>query len=225
MNAIRKIPQSPKAAGTSTSEDGSMLVSVEALARFGNGDPAQGRKDLRLLLAAERETPAWSGPTARPQSVRMAVPADEEALLALLLTDLKANAAHIALVSEERVMHHIQAGTRRRGGVVGVIGPVGAPIACVIIVPIQWWWSNSWHLLEVASYVHEDHRRSRHVDDLLDFAKWVSDDMSKGFGYLTPLICGVMGAWRVRSKIALYGRKFWQVGAAFIYPAPPNRGN
>lgn len=223
MNAIRKI-QSPKP-GTALQDDGSMLVSVEALTRFGGGDAKRGRADLRFLLAAERESPVWSGPTKRPESVRMAGPDDEDALLELLMTDLRANAAHIAVVSEDRVMEHIRSGTRKRGGIVGVIGAVGAPVACVIIIPVQWWFSNSWHLLEVVNYVHEDHRRSRHVDDLMDFAKWVSDDMSKGFGYLTPLICGVLGAWRVRAKMALYARKFWTAGVCCIYPAPPAKGN
>lgn len=224
MNAIRKLPQSPKP-GTTLQDDGSMLVSVEALERFGGGSAKRGRADLRLLLAAERESPVWSGPTKRPESVRIATIADEQAILALLLEDLSHNAAHIAAISEERVLEHIQVGTRTGKGVVGVIGPVGAPVACLIIIPIQWWFSNSWHLLEVVNYVHPDHRNSAHASDLLDFAKWVSDTQTKNFGYLTPLVCGVMGAWRTRSKIAVYARKFWQVGACFLYPAPPMRGN
>lgn len=223
MNAIRKI-QSPRP-GTSLQDDGSMLVSVEALARFGGGDAKRGRADLRFMLAAERESPVYAGPTARPQSVRMAVPEDEDALLALMMDDLHANAEHMAVIDEERVMLHIQAGTRKRGGIVGVIGPIGSPVACVILAPFQPWWSNAWWLQEVANYVHPDHRRSGHVDDLLDFIKWVSDAQTKGFGYQVPVLCGVLGAWRVRTKMALYARKFWTAGIACIYPAPPAKGN
>lgn len=229
MNAIRKViepvVQSSSSRGTVLQADGSMVVSAEALTRFGNGDPKQGRRDLRLLLAAERESPKWSGPTVRPDTVRVAVPEDEEALLALLMDDLKVNAEHMAVISDERVLFHIQSGTRRRGGIVGVIGPVGAPVACVILVPFQPWWSNSWWLQEVVNYVHPDHRRSSYVDALLDFVKWSSDDMTKGFGYRVPVLCGVLGAWRVRAKMALYARKFWTAGICCIYPAPPMKGN
>ena len=224
MNAIRQIPRSPKP-GTTMQDDGSLLVSVEMLEQFGGGDAKRGRADLRSLLAADRASPTFSGPTARPASVRIAGPADEEALLALLMDDLRVNAEHMAIISEERVMFHIQSGTRQRGGVVGVIGPVGAPVACVILVPFQPWWSNAWWLQEVVNYVHPDHRRSGHVDALLDFIKWASDDMTKGCGYRVPVLCGVLGAWRVRAKMALYARKFWTAGICCIYPAPPMRGN
>lgn len=223
MNAIRKI-QSPKP-GTSLQDDGSMLVSVESLARFGGGDAKRGRADLRHLLAAERDSPVYVGPTKRPASVRIATPADEPALLALLMEDLTANAEHMAVISDDRVMFHIQSGTRNRGGIVGVIGPVGAPVACVILVPFQPWWSNAWWLQEVANYVAADHRRSGHVDALLDFIKWASDEQSRGYGFKVPVLCGVLGAWRVRAKMTLYARKFWTAGICCIYPAPQVKGN
>lgn len=206
--------------------DGSMTILLDALSRFGRGDAGRGRKELRLLMAAEPEGATMSGPTERPTSVRMATEADEQACLALLRLDLAANAAHIAPVDEEKVLATIQTGTRRRGGCVGVIDDKdGKPVAIIILTPCQWWWSNGWYYMETVNFVHPDHRKSRHVDDLLDFSKWASDQMTKTMGTRVWLLCGVLGGWRVQAKIALYRRKFWQAGAAFVYPAPPLKGN
>lgn len=218
--------QSPKSANTTVMPDHSMLVSVEALTKFGNGSDAQGRRDLRALLASERDSPTFSGPTERPKSVRMAAPKDEDAILALLIADLSENAAHIAPIDEEKVLETIRMGTRGRGGFTGVIDDAeGKPIAVVILIPYQWWWSQGWYFQEIVNFVDPEHRRSRHAEDLLDFSRWCSDHMSKLMGYRWWLLCGVLGAWRVAAKIALYRRKFQQAGAAFVYPAPSIRGN
>ena len=212
--------------GTATNLDGSMVVTAEQLARFGNGDAHAGRRELRLLLELEREGPVLSGPTRRPDSVRIGIASDEQALLDLALMDLRENAAHIAPIDEEKVLRHIQSGTRRRGGVVGVIdGPDGKPVALTILVPQQWHWSNGWFYQELMNFVHPDHRQSRHINDLLDFTKWWSDANTKQSGSICYVLCGVLGAWRVRAKVALYRRRFLQAGVACIYPAPPLKGN
>lgn len=200
---------------------GSMTIPAEALARFGRGDAAKGRKELRLLLAAEPEGQLMSGPTKRPAGVRVATKDDEKACLDLLTLDIGQNGAHIAPMDEEKILAHIQTATRGRGGIIGVIdGPEAKPVAIVVLMPFQWWWSQGWYLQELVNFVHPEHRKSRHVDDLLDFAKWASDHLSKLNGYRTHLLCGCLGAWRVQAKIALYRRKFMQAGAAFVYPAP-----
>ena len=213
---------SPKVAAP-TQDDGGMLVTKDQLARFGNGDASQGRKDIRHLLAAERTDAVHSGPTALPKTVRMASPADELDVFNLLKMDLDANAAHVSPIDNEKVMLMIQAGTRQRGGFVGVIGKPA--VAVVIMTSCQWWWSNGWYLNEIVNFVHPDHRKSNHANDLLDFCKWAADEQTRGFGYRVWLVAGVFGAKRIHAKIALYRRKFWQAGAAFLYPAPPNVGN
>lgn len=222
------VHQSPRP-GTTLESDGSLTVSVEYLTAFGGGDPAEGRKQLRLLLMnhMERDRSSYStGPARSPESIRIATPRDEDALMDLVRIDLLANAAHIAPLDEERILAHIQTGTRRRGGQVGVIdGPDGKPVAVSVLIPQQWWWSSGWFFQELVNFVHPAHRNSHHAEDLLDFTKWQSDRLSKLMGYRCWLLCGVLGAWRIQSKIALYRRKFMQAGAAFIYPAPPVRGN
>lgn len=243
MNAIgktaRQVPRGEmmqsQRDGTIVNEDGSLVVTEEQLARFGNGDPKVGRRELRLLLELDNDNTVWAGPTEYPRNVRIAGPADEQAIHDLLLLDLNENAAHIAPIDsgfdgpagfESRVVETIRACTRKRGGMCGVIdGPEGGPVAVIILHPVMWWWSKGCYWFEIVNFVHPDHRRSRHVDDLLNFARWCSDATSKQMGTRFYLICGVLGAWRVRAKIALYRRKFRQAGAAFCYPAPPVRGN
>ena len=46
--------QSPMS-GFETMPNGDMVVKADQLARFGGGDPAAGRSELRLLLNLERE--------------------------------------------------------------------------------------------------------------------------------------------------------------------------
>lgn len=204
-----------------TLEDGSMVIMPDELARFGNGDAQRGRKELRALLNAEIDRKVSDGPVTKPESVRIAGPKDEEALLELLLCDLRENATAVAPIDEERVMSHIQFGTRRKGGIVGVIdGPDGNPVATVVLAPAQWWWSRAYYIQDIVNYVHPDHRQSRHIHDLIQFERWASDEWSRLFGYRIFLLCGVLGYKRVREKMIIYKRKFLQAGAAFLYPAP-----
>ncbi len=207
---------------TTVDDTGGLYVSAETLARFGGGNAKVGRAELRALLAAERDSLCHIGPTAQPLTVRVAGPPDEDDVLALLMMDLEQNAARIAPIDAKKVLDHIQMGTRRRGGIVGVIGRPA--VAVVVLIPYQWWWSNGWYWQELVNFVHPDHRKSTHADDLMNFCKWAADEHTKGMGYRWWLLCGVLGAWRVQSKIAKYRRKFWQAGAAFIYPAPPSQG-
>lgn len=208
-------------------EDCSLVVTEEQLRRFGGGDAAYGRRELRALLSKEPDGKDEQPVTDCPKSVRIAGPRDEEACVDLWLMDLRENAAHVAPIDPDKVLTNIQQGTRRRGtGIVGVIdGPEKAPIALVVLHAMQWHWSQAWFWQEMCTFVHPDHRRSGHADDLLQFQKWWSDEGTKGFGYPVHVLNGVLGAWRVQGKIALYRRKFRQVGAVFCYPAPKMMGN
>lgn len=204
-----------------TLTDGSMLLSVDDLKLLGRGDAEAGRKHVRQLIALERDTTVFTGPTEKPASVRAAGPADEDAILELLLLDVAENATQVAPPSEARIRGHIEVCTRRQGGIAGVIdGPDDKPVAVVLMVPFQWWWSAQYAVQELVLYVHQDHRKSRHVQDLLQFQRWVVDTWTNSFGYRVYLMCGVLGVNRVLSKIALYRRRFRQAGAVFVYPSP-----
>lgn len=220
MNAVSKLEHSPD---TSTQEDGSLVISAAALSRLGNGDMKEGRRELRRVLGAERDHPVFSGPTAKPANVRMATEKDEKAVFDLIMADLKENAIKVAPVSEDRVCAHIFAATRKKGGMMGLIdGPEGMPVALVLLLPSQWWWSNAYYLQEQITFVHPDHRKSQHVDALLQWARWCADEWTKQWGYRIYMLCGVLGTRRLREKIILYRRKFKAVGMAFLYPPPPD---
>jgi hypothetical protein len=226
VNAVTQSNRQSPLVATETLDDGDMVITREQLAQFGNGDAAKGRRELRLMLAIDREGPVFKGPTARPKNVRLAGPADEEACLELWLHDLRANAAHVCPIDEEKVLGNIQVGTRNKIGFTAVIdGPEGKPVALLVLHPMQWHWSRAWFFQEMCCYVHPDHRRSKYANDLIDFAKWVSDAQSKGFGHTIYLLCGVLGSWRVRAKMAFYRRKVTLAGSVCIYPSPPMGGD
>lgn len=225
MSAHSRV-RAPAAPSSATLPDGAMVVTPEQLARFGGGDAKRGRRELRLMLAQEREREIATGPTDRPPTVALATPADEAAILALLRIDVAENAAHIAAPDDERMLALIRTATQRKGGFAGVIREGGAIVAVTILVPAQWWWSRQWMYEDVVTFVHPRHRASRHVDDLIDFQKWVSDRMSAEFGYRTFVVSAVVATRRAWAKIALWRRKFQQSGIFCVYPAPgaPDEG-
>lgn len=201
--------------------DGSLLITAEQLARLGNGDAKRGRRELRLLLEAERDYPVFSGPTEKPASVRIATPKDEKDVLELILCDLRENAEKIAPIHEDRIMEHIQAGTQKKGAIVAVIdGPEGKPVAVCMLLPGQWWFSKAYYLQEALNYVHPDHRKTKHIHDLIQFERWVGDKWSKDAGFRVYTIFSVLGTKRVREKTILYKRKLAQSGSLFVYPDP-----
>lgn len=202
-----------------------MVVRRIHLERLGGGDARKGKGELLGWLKAweDREQPKI--PAAKPASVRWAGIADEPAVMELLMMDVADNAAHVAIPDPDRMLMHVHLGTRKNGGIVGVIdGPDKRPVAVCIMVPTQWWWSNQWVMQELVCYVHPDHRRTDMIDDLMDFQKWAVDEWSRAQGTRMYLLNGVLGAWRVTSKIRLYSRKFRMAGAAFIYPPPDMKG-
>ena len=204
-----------------TLEDGSMVITPEKLARFGNGDIEAGRRELRLLIEVENDREVRNGPAVKPDSVRIATPADEPAIMELLLADVRENAERIAVIDPERILLHIQLGTRMQGGVTAVIdGSNKTPVAVCVLMPQQWWWSREWFFQEVVNYVHVDHRKSRHIHDLIAFERWVAETQSKSFGHRVYVLMGVLGLNRVREKAILYRRKMRQVGWAFLFPCP-----
>lgn len=203
-------------------EDGSFVIPAEKVKQFGGGDLAKGRSQLRLLLAAEDEREiAAAGPVRWPPSVTMATPADEPAILELLLADVRENAERIAPADPATIMAHIQAGTRGRGGLTVVVRDAQRkPVAVSIIIPMTWWWSRSFYYQDMVTYVSPEHRKSRHVHDLIEAQKWFVEKMSADSGTRMYLLCGVLGFHRVRAKAMMYSRKMRQVGWAYLWPCP-----
>jgi hypothetical protein len=210
-----------------TLPDGCIVLTREDLATLGDGDPARGAKELRAMIASERaRSITEAAPASRPPNVRIAAEADEAAVLDLMLMDCRENAESVAPIDAGRIMEQVAIGTRRAGGVVGVIdGPDRRPVALVVLVPMQWWWSKAFYYQEMCLYVHPDHRRSNHARDLQQFQQWWVDRMTANFGYRMRLLCGVLGLVNVRRKTWMYRRRFRQCGSVFIYPCPAIGGD
>jgi hypothetical protein len=211
--------QAPDDAGARVLPDG-FFVSNEWLAKTFSPNLAYARKELRLMIADEREQTPHVGPTVKPDTVRLATQADEDNIIDLLDIDLQENAAHIATVDLGQVREIVQRGTRQQGGIVAVIDGPLFPVAVVVLISQQWAFSKAFYIHKVFDFVHPDHRRSNHAATLIQFSKWVSDEWSRGFGYTVPLMSSVVSTVRSKAKTRLYRRHMSQVGAVFIYPTP-----
>lgn len=187
-------------------------VPPETVARLGG--PAQ----VRLLLADARTRAPLPERVEKPESVRLATIRDEPELLDLLLEDLEENATTVALPSIERIMTQIHLGTRGQGGfVLAIDGPEGID-AAAIVIPTQWWWSKDLFLQEVVLYVRPRARKTKAAADLLNYQRWLGQEMSDKLGYQIFALAGVTGVRHVRAKCRLYSRHMSQVGAFFMWP-------
>jgi hypothetical protein len=203
------------------------VITAEILRQIGDGHGTEGRRAVRNWIKRHVNAKPVTGPTEKPASVRIATMADENALFHLMMMDAKENALPIATVSADRVLEHIQFGTRRHErpnspmAILAMIdGPEGEPVGCMLLMFFQWWWSKAYFLQEIWNYVHPDHRASRHAENLMKFARWCSDDMSAGFGYRVWLLQGVTSLQNVEKKVAFYGQHGNYVGSFFLYPDP-----
>lgn len=217
MNAQPSLKLVPEAdVGTTTPEG--YFVSNEQLKRLGGGDVKAGRRWLRMLMADERETEAHAGPTAKPETVAIATAADEPEILALIIENISRSGPRWAPIDPKRVLDHIQIGTSRRGGIVGVIREHGKIVAATVLVPSQPAHSQAYYIHEVFNVVHHEHRRSKHAHDLVTFGCWCSDEWTRNFGYPVHLVAAVNTLVNVREKIRFFRRFMTQLGATFVYP-------
>lgn len=220
MGNVEAAAPLPAEIGT-TQPDGGLYLSVEDLKRLGQGDPKNGRRWVRMAMADEMEPRVQVSPTERPASIRVADEKDELHVLAMLIQHLRRTAGHILPIDPQRVLDHIQLGTRQRGGVVGVIdGPEGTPVAVTVMMPAQSAVSQAYHIQVVFNFVHQDHRRSRHGEDLVKFERWCSDEWSRNFGYPVPVVHTLHTEDNLREKTRFYRRWMNQIGAVFAYPFP-----
>jgi GNAT superfamily N-acetyltransferase len=113
---------------------------------------------------------------------------------------------------DEKVFNMILRYYEKRGAIIAVIGEVGAPIAYVLLVMDEIWYSyNNWQLLELSLFVHPDHRKSTYAKQLMKFSKQSSEALK------IDLSIGVYTNNRTQAKIKLYQRQFTQIGAFFLY--------
>lgn len=202
-------------------DDGSMVLTRDELTIFGDGDPARGAREIRLMIANERDRAINEKPQPRSASasVRLGRPTDEDAIYELLKLDIAENAAIVAPGNEEDIRATIKQALTKPN-IVGLIETDGKPVAVVMLLCMKWWFSKAWYYQEIPMFVHPEHRKSDHARQLIAFQRYWVDEMTRAFGYRVHLLCGVLGTKRIRAKTSLYRRIFRQCGSVFIYPSP-----
>lgn len=149
--------------------------------------------------------------TPRPQNVRIAVSGDEDRLMKIFRISHEDNA--IAPMSEEKVMKTIKHALNREGSFIGIIDGAKEIEGVICATLAQMWYSDAWHYDELVNFVHPDYRKSNHAKNLMDFAKWMTEQTN------VPLHIGILTAKRLDAKVRLYQRQFKMGGAVFYHNA------
>lgn len=145
----------------------------------------------------------------KPSDVRLAVPEDRPALVKLT-TELHGENGLFSLSLPKRDAL-LERYYNREGSICAVIGEIAAPVATIYLSLTQPEYTDEWCLVEVWNFVHADHRRSKHAQHLIDYAKFVSTEMK------LPLVIGILSNHRTEAKVRLYERTLERVGAYFIF--------
>lgn len=151
-------------------------------------------------------------------TVRIASADDEDGLMSLCCDLHHENA--LLPMNEDRVRRTLRRGLNKEDGVIGVIGDVGELQGAMVLVMGQLWYSDSWCIEELFSYVRPEFRCTKHAHDLIDFAKRTSAELG------LPLMIGILSNARTEAKVRLYSRKFGPpAGAYFLYGATTGQIN
>ena len=145
--------------------------------------------------------------------VRLATPEDESAIFELCKMLHAENG--LFPMDDDLVREIMMKGIEKKGGILGVIGPVGGPLEGIIYMIISnFWYSRKPHLEELFNYVPPEYRKSNHAKALIDFAKKCANDDIR-------LVIGVVSNTRTEAKVRLYERRLGKpAGAFFVYPPP-----
>jgi len=143
------------------------------------------------------------------EDVRLAVPADEDKIVAMI--DLLHEENGLFPLSEKRVREYMQRFFRKEGALIGVVGDEGDPVGSIYLGIEQPYYSETWYLNEAWNFVHPDHRRSDYAKKLLMWAKEMSTTMH------LPLMIGIVSNHRTEAKIRLYEKQLEKAGAYFVW--------
>lgn len=156
--------------------------------------------------------------TERPLNVRLAAPADEDAIFNLLAEGLFNENGTFSL-SEDKSRKFIRQAVNHEGGIIGVIEEGGVIAGSIGMNLESFWYSDEFNICEYWNYVHPQYRksigtefkRSDYAKDLINFAKWVSERMG------LVLNIGIISTTRTEAKCRLYGRVLSPVGQYFMH--------
>jgi len=107
----------------------------------------------------------------------------------------------------------------QRHGIVGVIGTPDELEGAIFLEPACLWYTTQPCFQELFSYVYPKYRSSSDSNDLIAFAKHVSDHFN------LPLMIGVLSNYRTAAKVRLYRKALGEpAGAFFLHNATTGRG-
>lgn len=141
--------------------------------------------------------------------VRLAQPEDEAGIVELCVLLHEENG--LFPLSEAKTRALVKRAIDRQGGIIGVIGDLGAPVAGIQLALDQMYYSDQWLLNEGFNYVHPNYRKSDFAKCLIAYAKSCADKMG------LPLMMGILSNHRTEEKIRLYERQLEKAGAYFVY--------
>lgn len=141
--------------------------------------------------------------------VRLAQPEDEDGLVELCHLLHEENG--LFPLSEPKVRALVKRATDRKGGIIGVIGDLGQPVAGIQLAIDQMYYSDAYFLAEGFNFVRPECRKSDYAKRLIAYAKYCSDQMR------LPLMMGILSNHRTELKIKLYERQLEKAGAYFVY--------
>lgn len=150
--------------------------------------------------------------TERPLNVRPAEEKDEENLFAFLCLAYKENAPYA--ISPERVRLMVSSATRDKDVIIGIIdapdgsGRIAASVGAMFA---NFWYTEQFHIEDLWNFVQPEYRKSTYAKDLLNYSKWLSENMKM------PLHIGILTGDRLEAKTRFFSRHLPQVGAAFVY--------
>jgi len=155
-----------------------------------------------------------------PSVVRLALPEDATEIWRLFLQGHNENGLFtlapekvqwfLARVLRPDLIFEGDTGPR---GVIGVIGPVGKLEALVFLMLGSYWYTNDMHLEEYLIYTDPEHRKSHHVQALV---QWMKDQVTTTG---LPLLTGIISNVRTEAKCRLYRRMLPKVGEFFFVGA------
>lgn len=155
-----------------------------------------------------------------PANVRMASPRDEDALFDVLMALNEDNGFGIP-VSPDRVMAQIRLGTRRQGGLIGVIeGTNGRINGTIGLFISQMWYTDQYHLAEMWLFVRPDSRDGKIHADLFGFAEWCRVKMQTSGTQPWIVTTSVSSPKRLPAKLRLWSGFAKQVGGIFYMGSP-----
>ena len=121
-------------------------------------------------------------------------------------------------MNENKVRGYLRRAFARDGAIIGVIGKPDHIEGAIYLLVGEFWYSNEKHLEEFFNFIRPEHRKSKHAQALICWAKELSDDQ-------LPLLIGVISTERTAAKVRLYRRQLGDpIGAFFFYSKHPATG-